>query len=196
MIRIAASLFILTVITVYLLAGVMARYVTTGTGSDSARVVKFGDLTLTETGNFDGTAVKKGMIIPGVDLKKDATVTFEASEVATVVFVEVITNYTTEDHENYSYNGDLKWKMDSTWKYLDEDTYGGKARYIYFKILDPNTALTADIIANDGKITVSDDITEKTIASFGDAFISLRAGVIQSGGFKSVDEAWAAMKVK
>lgn len=196
MIRVAAGLFILTVITVYLLAGVLARYVTTGTGSDSARVAKFGELTLTETGNFDGTDAKKGMIIPGVDLQKDATVTFEKSEVATVVFVEVITNCETSDHKIYSYNGQLQWSMESGWKYLNSDTFEGKPRHIYYQIVDPNAGLTADIIAENGKIAVSENIAKATITALGNAYITLRASVIQSGGFKTADEAWNAMKAK
>lgn len=196
MIRVAASLFILTAITVYLLAGVLARYVTTGTGSDSARVVKFGNLTLTETGDFDGTASQKGMIIPGVDLTKDASVNFEKSEVATVVFVEVITNYITSDHKNYSYNGELKWSVESGWEYLITDTYEGKTRHVYYQTVDPNEGLTADIIAENGKIAVSEAITKATITALGSGYITLRASVIQSGGFESVEAAWAAMAAK
>ena len=196
MIRVAAGLFILTVITVYLLAGVLARYVTTGTGSDSARVAKFGELTLTETGNFDGTDAKKGMIIPGVDLQKDATVTFEKSEVATVVFVEVITNCETDDHGTFTFNGELEWSMESGWEYLKSDTLEDKPRHIYYRIVGPNEDLNADIIAENGKITVSENITKATITALGNAYITLRASVIQSGGFKTADEAWSAMKAK
>ena len=87
LIRAAAGLFILTIISIYLLSGLFARYVSSDQGSDSARVATFGNLTLTETGDFDGTDSKKGMIIPGVPLTKNATVTFTGSEMATVVFV-------------------------------------------------------------------------------------------------------------
>ena len=46
----------------------MRNISTFASGSDSARVITFGDLTLTETGDFYEEG--KLMIIPGVDLKK------------------------------------------------------------------------------------------------------------------------------
>ena len=52
----AGILFCLILITTAMLGGLFARYTTSGSGSDSARVAKFGTLTLTETGDFDGTA--------------------------------------------------------------------------------------------------------------------------------------------
>lgn len=197
MIRIASVLFVLTVISVYLLAGVLARYVTTGTGSDSARVAKFGELTITETGDFDGSSVKKGIIIPGVDLTKDATVHFEESEVLTIVFVEVIlSDKWTKAGNTFMVGTSLSWSMADGWDYLDSDTYGGNNRYIYYQIVKPNDGLTADIIANDGKITVSEEITEASIDHLEVGMISLRAGAIQAGGFETVQDAWNAMAAK
>ena len=64
MMWLAGVLFCLVLITTSMMGGLFARYITSATGSDSARVASFGDLTLTETGDFDGTENKKGMIIP------------------------------------------------------------------------------------------------------------------------------------
>ena len=48
----AGVLFCLVLITTAMMGGLFARYITSATGSDSARVVVFGNLTLTETGDF------------------------------------------------------------------------------------------------------------------------------------------------
>lgn len=199
LIRVAAGLFILTMISVYLLGGLFARYVAAGQGWDSARVAAFGDLTLTETGDFDGTENKKGMIIPGVPLTKNATVTFTGSEMATVVFAEVIVpedTWETADNRAFSYDG-LSWSVAPGWEYLRSDAYAeGKNRYIYYKTLEPNTELNGEPIVTDGKIYVDETITKATIVGLADAELAFRASVIQAGGFQTVEEAWAAMAAK
>lgn len=199
LIRVAAVLFILTMISVHLLSGLFARYVTSGDGSDSARVAAFGDLTLKETGDFDGTDSKKGMIIPGVPLTKEATVTFTGSEMATVVFVEVIVPEDTwemADNRAFSYGG-LSWSVASGWEYLDSDDYGGgKTRHVYYKTLDPNKELDGEPIVKDGRIDVDENITKANIAGLANGDLAFRASVIQAGGFKTVEEAWAAMAAK
>lgn len=198
LIRVAAGLFILTMISIYLLGGLFARYVSSDHGSDSARVAAFGDLTLTETGDFDGTENKKGMIIPGVPLTKDATVTFTGSETATVVFVEVIVpegTWETADNRAFSYGG-LSWTVASGWEYLDSDQYAGNDRYVFYKTLEPNTELNNEKIVKDGEISVSEEITKATIAGLANGDLTFRASVIQAGGFETVGEAWAAMAAK
>lgn len=164
LIRVAAVLFILTAISAYLLSGVFAQYVASGNGGDSARVVKFGDLTISETGDFDGTAVKKGMIIPGVNLTKDATVHFESSEVATVVFVEVmLSSNWTKTGDTFSVGDHLSWTVAAGWTYLPNDANTANHKYVYYKVLDPNEELTADFIAENGKITVSEDESKNVL---------------------------------
>lgn len=198
LIRVAAGLVILTIISLYLLSGLFARYVSSDQGSDSARVATFGNLTLTETGDFDGTDSKKGMIIPGVPLTKNATVTFTGSEMATVVFVEVIVpkdTWETADNKAFSYGG-MSWSVASGWEYLTKDLYDGKDRYVFFKILEPNTQLSGEKIVEDGVISVSEEITKANIGSLGNADLTFRASVIQAGGFKTVQEAWTAMAAK
>lgn len=198
LIRVAAGLFILTIISIYLLSGLFARYVSSGHGSDSARPATFGDLTLTETGDFDGTATKKGMIIPGVPLTKNATVTFTGSEMATVVFVEVMVpedTWETADNRTFSYGG-MSWSVASGWEYLTKDLYSGKDRYVFFKILEPNTQLNGEEIVKDGEISVSEEITKAAIAGLANGDLSFRASVIQAHGFKTVSEAWGVMAAK
>ena len=197
MIRVAGLLFILIMISVYLLGGVLARYVTYGTGSDSARVAKFSELTITETGDFDGASTKKGMIIPGVDLTKDAEVHFKSSEMDTVVFVEVIlSDNWTKTENTFSVSNQLSWTMADGWTYLTSDTFNESNRYVYYQVVESNNELKADILAENGKITVSAAITEANIDALENTAISLRASAIQAGGFEKVEDAWAAMAAK
>lgn len=199
MMWIAGVLFCVVLITTAMMGGLFARYITSATGSDSARVASFGDLTLTETGDFDGTENKKGMIIPGVPLTKDATVTFTGSEMATVVFVEVIVpedTWETADNRAFSYGG-MSWSVASGWEYLCSDEYAeGKTRHTYYITLEPNTELDSEQIVADGTICVDEGITKDNITGLANAELSFRASVIQAGGFKTVEEAWAAMAAK
>lgn len=190
----AGILFCLIAITTALLGGLFARYVSTGAGSDSARVAKFGDLTLTETGDFVDDA---GMIIPGNNLNKAAVVHFSGSEMATVVFVEVIfpqNTWETTDNEQFAYGG-LSWSIDSDWDCLTSDLYEGNHRYVYYQILDPHATLEDEIISG-SQIIVSEEITKDTIDGLGNAKLTFQASVIQSGGFNTLMDAWAAADTK
>ena len=199
---IASFLFCLTLISVHLMSGLYAKYISSGSGRDSAKVITFGDITLTETGDFeDGNAY----IIPGVDLKKKAVVDFAGSEAATYVFVEITTSawQRSEDKKSFSVplseKNVLTWSVADGWQYLDlSETKSGT--YVYYRELAPNTKPEkVDIIAADGAITVSEDITRtdmSEIRGLSGLYIKLRATVVQSGGFADVSEAWASISAK
>lgn len=182
----AGILFCLVLISTALLGSLFGRYVTTGAGSDSARVVQFGALTLTETGDFTGDAQKTGIIIPGVDLQKDVQVTFEASEVATIVFVEVTAPGWEVSGSSFSKDGLLHWTLADGWTHLPG------SEYVYYRELPPNTALTARMI-KDGTISVSDAITESNISALADLSLKFQASVIQNDGSLTPAEAWARL---
>ena len=195
--RLAAVLLILVMLSTSMLAGRYARYASTATGGDSARVIRFGDLTLTESGNFyDGN---KLMVIPGVDLTKKAVVDFTGSEAATYVFLEITpSNWAVSgDHLSYSVmfgsKTGLYWEVAAGWGYLLSEN----GTHVYYRALDPNTPLSqADIIAQDGKITVSAQITKSELASMTDVSIDLRISAVQAGGFASVTAAWNSIAAK
>ena len=139
------------------------------------------------------------MIIPGVALTKNATVTFTGSEMATVVFVEVIVpkdTWETTDKVLFSYGG-MSWSVASGWEYLeaDEDS-AGSIRHVYYQTLVPIADLVNEPIVKDGVIQVNEHITIDGIFGLADAELSFRASVIQEGGFESVKDAWAAMAAK
>ena len=192
----AAILLCLTLISIHLTSGLYAKYISSASGNDSARVIKFGELTLTEEGDFyEGN---KLMIIPGVTLTKKATVSFSGSESATYVFVEITpSKWSTTDNKTFSLmsNGKtaMQWNVAEGWLFLKSDN----GTYIYYRELTPNTELIAtDIIAENGKITVSNQITKSEIQVMTGISIKLRATVVQSGGFENPEAAWNSVAVK
>lgn len=195
-IYIACFLFCLTLISIHLTSGLYAKYMSFASGSDSARVITFGDLTLTETGDFN--AEGKLMIIPGVELIKKAEVDFTGSESATYVFIEITSaEWQTTDKQTFSINsGDkvlMQWSVAEGWTYLKNDN----GAYVYYCALIPNTELDkADVIGDDGKITVSEYITKSEMQTLTSVSIKLRAIAVQSGGFESPEAAWRAVSAK
>lgn len=193
---IASFLFCLTLISIHLSSGLYAKYISSASGNDSARVIKFGELTITETGDFYED--NKLMIIPGVDLTKKATVSFSGSESVTYVFVEIMpTGWSATDDVTFALlsNGKtaMQWSIADGWVFLKSDN----GTYIYYRELAPNLELVkADIIAGNGKITVSDQITKSEIKAMTDISIKLRATVVQSGGFENPEAAWDSVALK
>ena len=184
----AGTLFCLVLITTSMMGSLFSKYVTTGRGSDSARVAKWGTLTLTESGDFGTSGEEIPKIIPGVDLTKDARISFTGSEMATFVFVEVKLAgdwKTTDDNMSFSLNDTLNWSVADGWTHLDGTSY------VYYKALAPNTPLSdVAFIANDGAIDVSEYLTAAQVSAMKDISITLQASVIQSGGFATVEDAW------
>ena len=189
LIFIAGILLCLVLITTAMMGGLFARYVATGTGSDSARVVRFGDLTLTETGDFDGAATKKAIIIPGVDLNKKVTVSFDDSEVATIVFVEVSApGWTSDDYKKFWRGTQMSWSIAAGWNHL------GGTEYIYYRELAPNTPLVDVDIIHNGTIDVASSIKESDLQNLGELGLSFRASVIQNDGSLTPQTAWDRLK--
>ena len=187
MLFVAGILFCLVLISTAMLGGLFARYTAGSSGSDSARVVKFGDLTMTETGDFVGDAQKTAIVTPGVDLNKKVVVTFDASEVATIVFVQVTApnwDVDTDTHTKFNLNGKLSWTVADGWTYLKG------SNYVYYQELAPNAGLEADVIAG-GKITVANTITEADITGLlRDRQLVFQASVIQNDGSLTPKTAW------
>lgn len=189
----ALVLLYLTLLSSHMTSGLYARYTAAGAGEDSARVITFGKLTMKETGDFYDDS--KLMIIPGVDLQKKATVTFGGSESATYIFVEIALSdqWTTADSKTFSIGSKLQWSVAEGWTYLT----GGNGTWVYYLELEPNTPLNEkDIIASDGKITVSDQITKWEIGNMTGISIDLQASALQAGGFDTPEAAWASVSGK
>ncbi len=150
--RIAAVLLCLTLLSTCLLSGMLARYTTVGTGSDEARVAKFGTLTLTESKT-------QFQLVPGVPAAKDPRITMTASEVSVRVLVELTLkdNVWTFDEttKTFTYGTFLSFAIDSDWTFLE--TKG--STYIFYRDLAPNAELDEDSVLQGNQIMVSEVIS-------------------------------------
>ena len=200
--HVAALLLCAVLLTSHFIGGYNARYVSSAEGSDSARVAKFGEITITEKGDFVKDT-NKLMLIPGVSIKKEAIVAFEGSESATYVFLEINLNGWTPVDENcmqFHASNLVRWSVSEDWTFVEKngDTYvyhiKGSARN---DALAPNTVVSSHIIKDD-TITVSENITAQQINSnqFKNLSITFRATAVQSIGFDSVEAAWTSVSGK
>lgn len=202
----SAVLLYLALIAAALSGVTFSRYVTGTTVSDSARVAMMKELTVTETGWLD-----QRVILPGVNMTKKAVVDFEGSEMACYVFCAITANGWTRAADNFHYTagtGILNWAVDNTkWTYLQEDG----STSVYYCIVNANTALQADVLADGGKITVSENITRSQLdtlaASAAPLSIKISATAVQYHGFSEgllagyteadrAEAAWNAVKGK
>ena len=161
----SAVLLYLVLIAVALSGVTFSRYMTGTTVGDTARVAIMRDITVTETGNFAET--DKWVITPGVDMIKKAVVNFEGSEMACYVFCEIKTTGWSRMDDNYSFvfsggnENILGWAVNNGWNFLS----GNGSEAVYYRIVGANAVLQTDVLAEGGKITVSENITKTQLDS-------------------------------
>ena len=166
------------------LSGVtFSKYMTGTTVGDTARVAIMRDITVIETGNF--AEPDEWVITPGVDMIKNAVVNFEGSEMACYVFCEIkTTGWSRLDEHSFAFSGGgeniLGWAVNNDWNFLS----GNGSEAVYYRIVSANTVLQADVLAEGGKITVSDNITKTQLDSLPkDMQIKISATAVQYNGF-------------
>lgn len=203
----ALILLCLTLVSIHFSSGIVARYVTTAESDDSARVIKFEELKLEVTG------VGTQYIIPGVALEWNAKVTFEGSESATYVFLEVTgvadgANGTVTPCENAPdwlfWTVDTESGTDETGKWTYLGAYTVKRgddevpAWVYYRALAPNTELTGVPLFKSAEISADNTVTltADTIAKITAATPAFRASVVQSNGFDSPEAAWQSLETK
>lgn len=183
-----------------------SKYVTGTTVGDTARVAIMRGITITETGNSAET--DKWVITPGVDMIKNAVVNFEGSEMACYVFCEIKTTGWSRMNDNYGFafsgGGEsiLSWAVNKNdWTFLS----GNGSEAVYYRIVSANTVLQADVLADGGKITVSENITKTQLGLLPkDMQIKISATAVQYNGFSEGEyteeqralAAWNAVKNK
>jgi hypothetical protein len=81
MMLLAGVCLCLVLISSHLTSGLYARYTTSASGSDSARVIQFNQLTVTENGSFteSGSGENTFVFAPGVPIEKDIKISFGGS---------------------------------------------------------------------------------------------------------------------
>jgi len=161
-----------------------SKYMAGTTVGDTARVAIMRDNTVTETGNF--AEPDKWVITPGVDMIKNAVVNFEGSEMACYVFCEIKATGWSRLNDNYSFafsgGGEniLGWAVNNGWNYLS----GNGSEAVYYRTVSANAVLQADVLAEGGKITVSENITKTQLDSLPkDMQIKISATAVQYNGF-------------
>lgn len=172
-----AWLLYLAVATFALTGVTFSRYVASAHSQDGARVITFGDLTVSDSGS--------AQVQPGVAAKKDLTVRFEGSEAAVYVFVEVQGGWTRgADNRTYTYGGgSLSWRVADGWTHLQDN--------VYYRELAPNTALDAGLIAG-GTVNVSENMTRTELEKLSKALsIHVQAAAVQREGGDTAETAWA-----
>ena len=170
-----AWLLYLAVATFALTGVTFSRYVASAHSQDGARVITFGDLTVTDSGSVQ--------VQPGVAAKKDLTVHFDGSEAAVYVFAEVQGGWT-RGADNRTYRGgSLSWRVADGWTHLQDN--------VYYRELAPNTALDAGLI-DDGAVNVSENMTRTELEELSKALhIHVQAAAVQREGGDTAETAWA-----
>lgn len=172
-----AWLLYLAVATFALTGVTFSRYVASAHSQDEARVITFGDLTVTDSGS--------AQVQPGVAAQKDLTVHFDGSEAATYVFVELKGSDWTRgaDNRTYTYGGgSLSWRVADGWTHLRDN--------VYYRELAPNTALDDGFI-DGGTVDVSEDMTRTELEELSKALsIRVRAAAVQREGGDTAETAW------
>ena len=200
----SAALLYLALIAAAVSGVTFSRYMTGTTVGDTARVAIMRDITVTETGNSAET--DKWVITPGVDMIKNAVVNFEGSEMACYVFCEIkTTGWSRLDEHSFAFSGGgesiLGWAVNNDWKFLS----GNGSEAVYYRIVGAKDVLQADVLADGGKITVSENITKTQLDSLPkDMQIKISATAVQYNGFSEGEyteeqralAAWNAVKNK
>ena len=170
-----AWLLYLAVVTFALTGVTFSRYVASAHSQDEARVITFGDLTVTDSGVTQ--------VQTGVAAKKDLTVRFEGSEAAVYVFAEVQDGWTLgADGIYHDAAGLMTWRVADGWTHLQDN--------VYYRELAPNTALTAGLIAG-GTVDVSENMTRTELEKLSKALsIRVRAAAVQREGGDTAQIAW------
>jgi hypothetical protein len=186
----AGILLCLVLISLHLTSGLYARYTTSASAYDSARVIRFNQLTVTEQGSFTsaGSGENTFVFAPGAPLEKDIKITFGGSEASTIIFVAINApewKLTDKIHFTDS-QGLLSWSVDSGWTFLksDQDTY------VYYKELAPNETLDDVGFIKDDAIQVSAEGTLAIYAGYPITQFTVKGYAVQSNGFESVEAAW------
>lgn len=199
-----AYLLYLLVVTFALTGVTFSRYVVSSYGGDAARVAVIRDLTVTETGDVPADG-GRWLLAPGVELTKNAVVTLESSEMACYVFLELETegwqrtgthSYAIQDGGGTALSA---WGVDAAWQLL----HGGTDSAVYYQIVPANTPFSAAVLRDDGRITVSADVTASRLRALADTGlrIDIQAAAVQYQGLDDgmdsttrAEAAWSAVR--
>ncbi len=192
MLAVALSLLCFVLISTHMTSGLYAKYMSTGSGSDSARVIKFGELAITETGDFttNSSGNREFVFAPGTTFTKDIKISFGGSEAATLIFVSVhAPDWKVNEDYNYTdLNKQLTWSVDSSkWTHLKSDS----GTHVYYMVLEPNEKINnVPFVANEGEIAVNENGTVNMYLNYPATLFTVKTYAVQANGFESIADAW------
>jgi hypothetical protein len=221
MMRVAGALLCLVMLSTHLMGGLYARYRTEGSSEDEARVIKFGEIAVEETGDFVNVGgVNKFIFTPGVSLEKAVRIYFGGSEAVTYLFAAVHTPgwVMAADNSKFSFSVKGEGGQPATeilsfqinlgedpittkkWTYLTskDDTH------VYYLALNPNEALGKTGADSAQGLILHDQVQVKpTIPpkGYGDPalkniHIGITAYAAQANGFETPIAAWQSVSQK
>ena len=184
--RLAGVLFCLVVLLTCLLSGILARYTKEGDVDTTARVIKFEPLTVDDNDSvFTDPDNHTMLLAPGMTIHRNTSVSFGGSEAACYVFLRVTTaEFTKTDNYTFSYGTvagkTIGFAVDSSWTFLKVDNGAS----VYYTITDPNEALDAKPVLQNGSITVGADFTRADIEALPTTIrLACDAYAVQLDGF-------------
>lgn len=191
--HIALLLLCAVLLSSYAISGLYARYISEESGADSARVIRFGDISIIEPND------NNLILTPGVTSQNRVMVDFKGSESATYVFVIIdAPNWTYTSNNTLKIGNLVTLSVMNDWTYLKKE----ETSFVFYKELAPNTVLNqVELFAEqaDGVrgAAVASNATAQELAELnGKVSFSVKAIVVQSIGFENVTEAWNSVKAK
>ena len=197
----ACVLFCLTLFSIHFTSDLYAKYTTNDEADDGARVVKFGNVAISEivNGTENTNAENTIKLIPYVGAEKHVRIDFTGAETDTFVFVEVTAPKWHKSDRIYTLDDIFSWEVSEKWtgvssmgEEVDED--------VYYIRLDANTPLAEEQkdFIKDGVINIEKieetKVPAKIAAQLGNMTMSFRAIAVQANGFTSPAQAWNSVK--
>lgn len=172
-------------------AGVtLSKYTTSSYGSDSARVVSMGNVTIIGDSGLGGSVLPL-QLAPGVDLQENLEVAYDPGEVSCYVFF-TIDNLNC--HGSTYYYGEnignawFQFNVPHSW-----DSFSRGSETVWYVLVEPGEVFHGNII-NGGLISVSDEFTRSELEAVGDLGISISASALQYNGTDSPEVAYDRIK--
>ena len=192
----ACVLFCLTLFSTHFTSDLYAKYTTSGEAGDGARVVKFGNVAISEivNGTENTNAENTIKLIPYVGAQKRVRIDFTGAETDTFVFVEVTAPKWNKSGRDYTLGGIFSWEVSEKWT----DVPGEEN--VYYIRLEANTPLAEEQkdFIKDGVINIIKTEEAKVPANIAAQLenmpMSFRAIAVQANGFTSPAQAWNSVK--
>lgn len=179
-------LFCAVLITSHFVNGIYAKYSSGINGSDSGRVIYFGDIRISQPNDDINT------LIPGISSEKETLVSFDGSEAQTYIFVKISASdeWTYKNGAFYALNDKISISVSGdAWSRLDIDD-----ECLLYLSLAPNEVLLDEQVIY--TVSTSENATKTELDSIKSSNISIYATAVQGNGFANAYDAWQSVSNK